>query len=184
MYILFLINKEWHSIFSNSLIRTRITLFYTEICNMPSFIKIHNLNLGRRQTKFQNLFLKPAIPLPNPYRIRNKHSFLTEIKPTGAWKRTKPTETMPPEFEPESSAKNHDTIPGGIPEFRSAKCVSSLHSWLLSTLNKSHRGWERAGQHWYWVVRAISLNGSKDSYTRVERESRWCCEAPPGLSET
>lgn len=82
------------------------------------------MNLGRRQTKFQNLFLMPAIPFPNPYRIRNKLSFLTETKLTGAWKRTKPTETMPPEFEPETSAKNHDIIPGVIPELHSAKCVS------------------------------------------------------------
>ena len=134
--------------FSNSLIRTRITLFYTETCSMPSFLKIHNLNLGRRQTKFQNLFLKPAIPLPNPYRIRNKHSFLTEIKPTGAWKRTKPTETMPPEFEPESSAKHHDTIPGGITEFRSAKCFILFtpgSCLLLTKATETGRGQDSTG---------------------------------------
>lgn len=79
----------------------------------------------------------PAIPFPNPYRIRNKHSFLTETKLTGACKRTKPTETMSPEFEPETSAKNHDIIPGVIPEFRSAKCVS--FSSLLAPVNSQQK---------------------------------------------
>lgn len=121
---------------------------------MPSFLKIHNLNLGRRQSKFQHLFLKPAIPFPHPYGLRNKHSFLIQTNPRGLGKGQSRLKQCHQSLDPETSAEKPETIP--------QRCVlqnvlHSLHCRPPSTRNKSHRDWERAVQYWYWIVRAINL---------------------------